>query len=407
MAKRLNPTQMMKLKVDMNKYIMSGKPWSEVKFFEQIMMDALMKHVFGLIPYGMTDFGEIMDTLGHMKSDDEEGWIEAWSNRGEKLKKRAEEAEEKGKLISASRQYLRASSYYRIGLMYFSNPKDQRMKKDALESRECYKKYLQLSRYPGEYVEIPYEDTYLPGHIYRSPVAVEKAPMLIITPGRDTWAEDTVWVYDMALKRGIHCLVVDGPGQGFALRLQGMPFRPDWENVITPVVDYAINIQGVDPNRIGIMGISFGGFLAPRAVAFEKRIKLCITNPGNMNWGGNIAEALGKLGNLPKMMIPKSVQTMIADYAWKQGVENNADAVVEELKKYNNTDIIDKIACNMLVMDASAEITYGEAEKMFKALKCPKQYMLFSEESTAQNHCQMGGYAIASEILFDWIEDNL
>lgn len=77
------------------------------------------------------------------------------------------------------------------------------MKKYSLESRRCYEKYLELSEYPGEYVQIPYEDTYLPGHFYRSPVAGEKAPLMIITPGRDTWAEDTIWVYDMALKRGI------------------------------------------------------------------------------------------------------------------------------------------------------------------------------------------------------------
>ncbi len=367
-----------------------------------------MEHMsFGLIQYGMTDFGEIMDTLGHMKSDDEDGWLDAWAERGDKLKKKAEAAEAHKKIISASQEFLRASSYYRIGLMYFSKPEDSRMKKYSLESRRCYEKYLELSEYPGEYVQIPYEDTYLPGHFYRSPVAGEKAPLMIITPGRDTWAEDTVWVYDMALKRGIHCLVFDGPGQGFALRLQGLPFRPDWENVVTPAVDYAINISGVDAERIGIMGISFGGFLAPRAVAFEKRIKLCITDPGNMNWGGNIADHLGKLEKMPKMMVPQAMHTMIADYSWKQGVENCIQAVVTELQKYNNTEIIDKISCKMLVMDGTAEVTYGEAEKMYKVLKCPKEYMLFDDESTAQNHCQMGGYAIASETLLDWIEENL
>lgn len=402
-----NPMKLMKQKLDMSKYMMSGKPWSEVKFFEQVMMDALMKHIFGLIQYDMVDFGEIMDTIGHMKSDDEEGWVEAWAERGAKLKKLADEAENNGKLMSAARRNLRASSYYRISLMYFSEYKDKRMKEYSILSRDCYEKYLQLSGYPGEYVQIPYEDTYLPGHFYRSPVANKKAPLLILTPGRDTWAEDTVWIYDMAIKRGIHCLVVDGPGQGFALRLQDMPFRPDWENVITPIVDYAVQIEGIDAERIGLMGISFGGFLAPRAVAFEKRIKLCITNPGNMNWGGNIAEALGGLSKMPKMMIPKSIHTMIADYAWKQGVENSSDAVVEELLKYNNTDLIDKITCKMLVMDSEAEITYGEAEKMYKELKCEKEYMFFDHESTAQNHCQMGGYGIASEVLLDWIEDNL
>lgn len=176
---------------------------------------------------------------------------------------------------------------------------------------------------------------------------------------------------------------------------------------MTPVVDFACTLPGIDTDRIGIMGISFGGFLIPRAVAFEKRIKLCITDPGSLDWGGGISENLGKMGKMPKFMIPDSVATMIADYAWKQGVGNDVDAVVQELKKYNNTDMIDKITCKMLVLDGTAEITYGEAKKLYDALKCPKEYLLFDEETTAQCHSQMGGYGIASEVLADWLEENL
>lgn len=263
-----------------------------------------MKHILGLVRYGMTDIGEIMDTLGFIKSPDEEGWIDAWTDRGNRLLQSAQTAEKKNKLLTASQRYLRASSYYRIGLMYFSDSKDSRMKKYALLSKDCYAKYLEYSGYPGEYVEIPYEGTSLPGHFYRSPVAKEKAPLLMIIPGRDTWAEDTVFAYDAALKRGIHCLVFDGPGQGFALRIQGLTFRPDWENVITLAVDFAQKITGVDKKRIGLMGISFGGFLAPRAVAFEKRIKLCITDPGNMDWGSSIGNAFETVGRLPKFLVP-------------------------------------------------------------------------------------------------------
>ena len=91
---------------------------------------------------------------------------------------------------------------------------------------DCYARYLPLSGYPGEYIEILYEDTVLPGHIYRSPYAEGKAPLLVITPGRNTWAEDTRWIYDEAIRRGIHCIIYDGPGQGLALRMQGLTFRP-------------------------------------------------------------------------------------------------------------------------------------------------------------------------------------
>lgn len=71
-----------------------------------------------------------------------------------------------------------------------------------------------------------------------------------------------------------------GPGQGYALWRQGLSFRPDWEHVITPVVDFALSRAGVDPKRIAIQGISQGGYWVPRAVAFEKRIATAVADTG-------------------------------------------------------------------------------------------------------------------------------
>ena len=83
-----------------------------------------------------------------------------------------------------------------------------------------------------------------------------------------------------ALQRGYNVLIFEGPGQGGVIRVQGIPFRPDWETVVSPVIDYAVRQKEVDVERMALMGISFGGYLAPRAAAFEKRIKACIANGG-------------------------------------------------------------------------------------------------------------------------------
>jgi len=381
------------------------KHWTGIKFSKDILTDAITKHVLGLTQYGMADFAEVMEAISQIKTGDEEAWINAWSNMAQKLKSRAETAEQKGNNVTASTSYLRASTYFRVSTMYFGKINDPRMKINTVESHKCYEKYLELSGYPGRYVEIPYENTFLPGHYYRSPFVKETAPLLIITPGRDTWAEDTRWVYDGAIKRGINCLIYDGPGQGFALRLGGLPFRPDWENVIRPVVDFALTLPGVDSERIGLMGLSFGGFLVPRAVAFEKRVKLCIVDPGNSNWGGAFAKRLQMIKRMPNFLRPSFMNFILQDYAWKQGVSE--DEVIEELKKYDNTSILDKITCQMLVMDGTNEPMFGEAQKFFDALQCSKDYMLFDETTTAQSHCQMGSYATATEYLLDWLEERL
>lgn len=379
--------------------------WTTKTFSKNMLIDAISKHVLGLSQYGMSDFAEVLEVICQIKTGDEEGWITAWSNMAQTLQNRAKTAEQKGQTVTASTSYLRASTYWRVSLMYFGKTDDPRMKEYCLNAHNCYEKYLEHSGYPGQYVEIPYENTFLPGHFYKSPIASKNAPLLIITPGRDTWAEDTRWVYDGAIKRGIHCLIYDGPGQGFTLRMGELPFRPDWENVIKPVIDYALTLDGINKDRIGLMGMSFGGALVPRAVAFEKRIKLCITNPGNMNWSGRIVKVLNVVRKLPTFLRPQFLDFMLKDYAWKQGV--SIDNVIDELEKYDNSTIIDKITCKMLVMDGTKEPMYGAAKKFYDKLNCPKDYMLFDETTTAQAHCQMGSYATATEYLFDWIEANL
>lgn len=389
-----------------NILVKPGQHWDKIKFSSHVMMDALAKHLLGLAPYKMTDVGEVLETYCQLTDTSEALWLKTWGALAQKLTTQAEEKLAGGYQRSASSLYLRASTYWRVALMCYSDPDDPQMVAFCHNSHQCYETYLRLSGYPGTYVQIPYENSYLPGHFYRSPVASDQAPLMILMPGRDTWAEDTRWVYDGLLQRGIHCLIFDGPGQGYALRLQSMPFRPDWENVVSPVIDYATQLEGVDPKRIGALGISFGGFLLPRACAFEPRIKLAVLDPGNLNWGGHFADIFTKVMKLPKFMRPAMIDGMMNDYAWKHGVDRSQ--VITELRKYDNRDIISQVTCETLVLDGTAEINQGEGEKLFAALpQGHKTYHLFDETSTAQSHSQMGGYSEAAEFLDDWILDHL
>ena len=81
--------------------------------------------------------------------------------------------------------------------------------------------------------------------------------------------------------------------------------------MITPVIDYAETLSGIDMNRIGLMGISFGGYLVPRAAAFDKRIKVCIANSGNISWGESIAKAFRTVKKLPKFIRPSMMDSMV------------------------------------------------------------------------------------------------
>lgn len=386
----------------------SGKHWAQPNFFnDNVLIDALIKHTLSLMPYGMTDFGEVMDVVYQLNGSDEETWINSWATLASRLQDRAEVADRKGKPVTAASAYLRASTYWRCALLYFSHFEDKRMREYALASSSCYQRYISLSGYPGNRIEIPYEGAFLPGYFYRSPHAGEQAPLLIVTPGRDTWAEDTRWVCEGALQRGIHCLTYDGPGQGLALRLNNLTFRPDWEKVVSPLIDFALErFSEIDASNIALMGLSFGGYLAPRVAAFDKRIKVCITDPGNISWGRQIIAQLERFIDRPPEEIPEQMRNLVRDYAWKHGVPNSIKDVVKALQPYDNSSILEKVTCETLVLDGTGEVFHG-AKPFYDVLRCPKEYMLFDDSSTAQSHCQIGGYATATEYLFDWLAERL
>ncbi|RNL62508.1 alpha/beta hydrolase [Nocardioides marmoriginsengisoli] len=384
-------------------------------------MDDQLKHHISMMFYGMSDLGECLEVARTIRLHDEESWVSSWSAMARTLQGRAEDSERNGHRISAGDQYLRASTYWRASLMHFTEPEDPRTREYALTSYACYDKYLELSGYPGERLEIPYEDSFLPAYLYRSPHATGPAPLIIFHQGRDAWPEDTRWVYDNAIRRGYHCLAVQGPGQGMALRVNNLPFRYDWENVITPVVDFALELDGIDPERLALMGLSFGGYLAPRAAVFEKRIKLLIADPGVLDWGGSIRQNLGAelsaaFDQGPEAYNAASARAQevsplhawgIRDFLWKHGVDNPYDLTVE-LDKCDLTGIADQIECPTLIMDGVTELfSVGEGQKLFEALTCEKEYLVLDESTTAQLHCQNGANATAAESLYAWIDGRL
>ena len=109
-------------------------------------------------------------------------------------------------------------------------------------------------------------------------------PTLIITGGYDSTAEEAYFFGGAAaVARGYTCIAFDGPGQGAAIIENGLGFRADWEVVVRRVVDYAITRPEVDKSKIALLGISFGGYLAPRAASGEPRLAACIADPGEFS----------------------------------------------------------------------------------------------------------------------------
>jgi dienelactone hydrolase len=133
---------------------------------------------------------------------------------------------------------------------------------------------------PAEPVSIPYEDTSLPGYLVSPPDASGPLPTLIVNNGSDGPVSSARTLLGApAVARGFRALLFDGPGQQSMLFAHGVPFRPDWENVVTPVVDFLLARPDVDPRQFALAGISQAGYWGPRALAFEHRIAAAVADP--------------------------------------------------------------------------------------------------------------------------------
>ena len=219
----------------------------------------------------LTDFQEVTADLERW--DD---WCAAWSARAAIHEELGNQAFADGYKLSAGEHWTRAAVCYHFGKFLFVNDMEQ-MKRAHKKAVECRNQALPLLDPPGERVAIPYESRHLYGNL-RQPQAVARPPVVVMCMGLDSAKEEMDDYENRFLKRGLATLAFDGPGQGEAE--YDFPITPEYEKPVKAVIDYLETRTGIDVGRIGIWGVSFGGYYAPRAAAFEKRIKACVALSG-------------------------------------------------------------------------------------------------------------------------------
>lgn len=390
-------------------------------FVENWYMDTRVKFAMDGIWHRMGNVNEILDTAKKIRHTSELSWFREWSKTAERIEAIGNESLLKGHEISAGEAYLRAANYYLTAEVFLhTNPDDERIAATYKKGGDLFIKGMELLSAPVSKVDIPYENTTLKGYFFQADTK-DKAPILLVHQGFDAPIESTKHIAEEAARRGYHCLLFEGPGQGLTIREQNLPFRYDWENVVSPVVDYALTLPGVDEENIILMGISMGGGFAVRAAAFEPRLKLCIVNPGYVNVYEIISSYLTpELMNLyeedPEELNRKMEEIAGYEVGIRWGIYhgmwvfggNTPAEFLDNVKKFDNTGILDQIRCKVLVMDGTSEVWgEGQAKKLYDALTCEKAYMLFTEEDSASEHCQVGAGAIATQRLFDWLDENL
>jgi dienelactone hydrolase len=267
---------------------------------------------------------------------------------------------------------------------------------------DLLQKHFTLSKIPIERVEIPFDGVSLPGYFYRAESLDGKpTPVMIHWNGLDSTKEMMYYTSfcKMMAERGISTLMVDTPGSGEALRLRGMTARHATDAWAAPIVDFAENIDGTDPNAIGIIGWSLGGYYAPRAAAFEKRLKLAVAWGANHNWAAVQEARRNREGSNP---VPHYWDHVF----WVWGVNNMAD-FIQVTQGMHLNGVAEKITVPLLVMhganDRQIPVKYAH-ETFDQAVNSPKRELrIYDEPEGGTEHMGIDHMPYVASYLADWI----
>lgn len=390
-------------------------------FFKHQGMDYGTLIVLGGCRYGAADPGEVISTVSRVADGDFEGWFRQWTATAERVLGIAEGCAAAGNRLSARNAYLRAAGYFAAANSMVDGSDDpSRVVPTWKRHLACWEEFCSRLDPPAEKVAIPYGATPMPGYLFR-PAGGGPRPTVIFNNGSDgptcaMWASGIA----AALARGYAALSFDGPGQNAMLWLHNIPFRYDWEKVITPVVDFLQARPEVDPGRIALSGISQGGYWILRALAFEERIAAGIADPGVMDVSTAMMEKLGsglvrilEQGEAEKFNRRIRMGLRLMGRAGRREVEFRMKPYCTEdffkwaslSREFNLREVIGKIKCPVFIADPEDEQFWpGQSRQVYEALQCPKTIVRFTAAEGANWHCQPLARGLYDQRMFDWLD---
>jgi hypothetical protein len=391
-------------------------------FYRSDAFDYEVRCLLGHAVHGASDTGEVLATIASVGENDHEAWFAAWRDLGTRLVAQGDSAHAAGHTLSASRAYLRAATYLAVATNSAAGLRDAATLLPTFHAhRSAWNSFVDTTPFRTERVRIPYEDTTLPGYLFLHDGSPR--PTLILVNGSDgsissLWANGGSGAY----ARGYNVLLFDGPGQQTMLFDRGVPFRPDWEAVITPVVDYLLARQDVDAARIAIYGISQGGFWVARALAFEHRIAAGVADPGIVevaaSWERSIPKKLfqlvdeGRTEAFDKDMALGLKFSRESERNWNFRArpygQRGYYATLEEVRRYDLTDVAAEITTPLLITSPEDEQFWPGQSDLLADLVPDHAYVArFTAAEGANLHCQPLARALTDQRALDWLDDQL
>lgn len=378
-----------------------------------------------LAPYEGADIGEVLVAANKIKPKDFESYYRAFNDLATRVDKVARSIDTRKNPISARQSFFKAATYYRSADFFLhGNWTDPRIYSLWDKHLAAFNSAMALLPVPGQRVTLRAKGAnFTIPAIFFGCGQPGPRPTIILGNGYDGPQEEMYHVIGAAaIERGINVITYEGPGQATVRREQNIGFIPDWEKVVTPVIDYLLTRPEVDSRSIGLLGYSLGGYLAPRAAAFDHRLAAVFAVDGVYDYGAanldsfpDELKAIFKSGNatlfdkyvmqgLANPEAPTSVVWGVQQGLWSFNVKSPFEWMTK-VQEYTLANVVNKIKTPVFVAQAERdEVIPGQSEGLAKKLGKLATHHVFESEDGAAYHCSVGASVLQNQVMLDWFE---
>jgi len=345
---------------------------------------------------GGGDVFDIARLCRDIEPGDKEIWEQAWLELAERTEAKAKEALAAGHDNTAMKFFFHANQYYRMSDVFLTIAENDRKGQRFIKCQENFRAAAALHYPTIEVIRVQCGKEEYDGY-FCHPINPKagKWPAVFLIGGADAFAEEIFFSGRQVLEYGWALILVDTPGRGSSMYVKGIPTRADYEVPAKACIDYLVSRPEVDPERIGMIGISMAGYYAPRATAFDPRIKALVA------WSGCYS-VLDDLYLFCEHLQPV-VQRLLG------GVSD--EEAREKLKAFTMEGIARNITCPTLITHGADDrlMNVDGARRLFDAIGSEDKTLKIYEDprSGGAIHCSHDYWAHNVPYMLDWLSDRL
>lgn len=380
-----------------------------------------------LATYQGADIGEVLTAAAQIEPGNFESWYKAFNSMANRVHEQAETIDTKKHPVSSRNARFKESSYYRSADFFLHGDwDDPRINSLWQKQRAAFDAAISLLPNTAERLTLHAgeEDGFSIPAIFYHCGKPGRRPTILMCNGFDGSQEELYHVMvEAALQRGMNAITFEGPGQPTVRREQELGFIPEWEKVVSPVVDYAMTCDDIDPDAIALMGFSMSGLLAVRAAAFEHRLAAVFAIDGVYDMGlfnltipdeatekaiheGDKTTVDGRMTHfLNSPTCPTGLRWLFTHGCWSFNTKSIFEWV-EKMQEFTLKHVYQQVKTPVFVASAEEDIFFrGQPEMLCEKLGDLAVFHEFKTVDGAGAHCGEGAMVLQNQVILDWFED--